>query len=279
MTDYVLVPALERASINDYLSLFLQCFGADEKFKAQYLEWQYQANPHGRVIGFDAYLGDELAAHYAIIPRSYRHGTLQFSAALSLNTATHPKHQGKGLFVKLAQATYEAAARQGVQFVVGAANANSVGGFTRRLGFSELGQIRLQLGWRAPARPVAALDLSLDAKWLAWRFSNPSRSYERIAHGDGTSTIRTWVRKAPFNICRVPTDMLDASGLAARMPQGLAVLPALAPVFGLGGPAGVLLPQRFQPSPWHVIWRSLDPACDVALAHALRFDGLSMDTF
>jgi GNAT superfamily N-acetyltransferase len=144
MSDYVLVPSLERATVADYVVLFAQSFAGDNKLNASYLGWQYESNPHGKVIGMDAFLGDELAAHYAIIPRRYRLGVQIFDAALSVNTATHPQHQGKGLFTKLAAATYELAAQRGVKFVVGAANANSVGGFTRKLGFTALGQIRLR---------------------------------------------------------------------------------------------------------------------------------------
>lgn len=280
MSDYVLHPVLSKASLSDYLRLFMDAFGADEKFTPEYLTWQYTANPHGRVIGFDAYLGEELAAHYVVIPRRYRSGCHDMLAALSLNTATHPAHQGKGLFVKLATATYEAAANLGVKFVVGAANANSVGGFTKRLGFQSRGQIRLQLALRAPSSREPALDLSLDEEWLTWRFANPSRRYVEARHSDGSSTVRTWVRNVPFNLCRVPTGHLSATHVGSRVQRGLTVLPALTPVFGPGSDgAGFRLPLRMQPSPWHVIWRSLSSDADEDLAGRLRFGGLSMDTF
>ncbi|MEN9544092.1 MAG: hypothetical protein RLZZ598_925, partial [Pseudomonadota bacterium] len=178
MPEYAFVPALERASAEDYVHLFEASYGGDDKLSTKYLEWQYLHNPDGRVIGFDAFLGDELAAHYAIIPRCYTLGGAIFKAALSVNTATHPGHQGKGLFIKLAHATYQAAAERGVQFVVGVANAQSVGGFTRKLGFSEVGQVRLHSGFGAPARADEALDLKLSADWLSWRLANPSRRYE-----------------------------------------------------------------------------------------------------
>lgn len=44
---------------------------------------------------------------------------------LSLNTATYPKYQGKGLFTKLAEKTYEASVQQGFHSIHGVANANS----------------------------------------------------------------------------------------------------------------------------------------------------------
>lgn len=277
MADYTLVPVCQRATIEDYLSLFRHTFGNEEKFNEHYLRWQYLQNPHGAVIGFDAYHGSELAAHYAVIPRSYQQGAQKFTAALSLNTATHPDHQGKGLFVSLASATYEAAAKSGIQFVLGVANANSVPGFVRRLGFFEVGQVNLRLNWRAPLRAESALDISLQEEWLTWRFSNPSRRYEKVSHDDGTSTIRTWVKHVPFNVCRVPTEMLV--GIKTLTPSKSTVCPALSPFFGPDSPSGLVLPKSFQPSPWHVIWKPLTPAFENAQIGQLRFDGLSMDTF
>lgn len=273
MADYTLVPALDRATISDYVALFDQAFGGDGKLSADYLQWQYLANPHGRVIGFDAYHGDALAAHYAIIPRRYRLGAHHFEAALSINTATHPQHQGKGLFTKLAAATYELAVQRSVRFVVGAANANSVGGFTRKLGFVALGQVRLYASFAAPRRSEDSLDLDVDADWLDWRLTNPSRSYTCVRHRDGSATLRTQVKSVGFNIGRVDAALLPA------MAKASALIPALSPSFGPTQHAGIRLPLRLQPSPWHMIWRTLDPTLDSSLPGRLGFDGLAMDTF
>lgn len=279
MTGYDIVPSLQRATINDYVKLFNNSFAGDGKLNEQYLGWQYLQNPHGQVIGSDAYVGDQLAAHYAIIPRRYRIGSQVFSAALSVNTATHPEHQGNGLFVRLAERTYEEATSRGLQFVIGAANANSIGGFTRRLGFSTLGQSRLFLGFSAQERPVNALDLAVDCDWLAWRLANPSRAYERLNHADGSCTVRTRVKGIPFNLGRVEAALLQPNRLVAPITEGNAFLPALTPLFTGAPTSGVRLPLRVQPSPWHVIWRSLSPECDMSLALHLRLDGLGMDTF
>lgn len=277
MADYELKPALDGASLGDYVALFEAAFGNDSKLTEDYLQWQYIDNPHGRVIGTDAFLDGELAAHYAIIPRQYRWNSQVFNGALSVNTATHPGHQGKGLFTRLAAATYEVAAAEGVKFVVGAANANSVGGFTRKLGFEALGQIRLYAALAAPLPGPDALDLDINSEWLNWRFQNPARLYSRLPHGDGTATISTWVNRVPFHISRVPDRI---SGQETIAPKTLfPILPALTPLFGPEQPRLPRLPLKAQPSPWHVIWRALDPSIDSDMAGALRYDGLSMDTF
>lgn len=277
MADYQLRPALEGASLSDYIALFEAAFGKDSKLTEAYLQWQYIDNPHGRVIGTDAFLNGELAAHYAIIPRRYRWNSQVFNGALSVNTATHPNHQGKGLFTRLATATYEAAEREGVKFVVGAANANSVGGFTRKLSFHALGQIRLYGAFAAPRSGSDALDLDISSDWLRWRFKNPARRYRTLPHGDGTATISTWVNAVPFHISRVPDQNNDGARIAPK--TLLPILPALTPLFAPQLPRLPRLPLEAQPSPWHVIWRALDPSIDSDMAGALRFDGLSMDTF
>lgn len=281
MPNYTLVPALERASIDDYVDLFNKSFGGDDKLNARYLDWQYLRNPDGRVIGFDAFLGDELAAHYATIPRRYGVAGSDHKAALSVNTATHPAHQGKGLFTKLADATYREAAARGVQFIVGVANGQSVGAFTRKLGFTELGRVRLYAGFKAVRAEQEALDLRVTADWLAWRLANPSRRYERVRHADGSTSLSTSLKGIPFRFARIDTQVLQESRVEAAIPAASGIVPGLSPYFAASNSVGLRLPLplKMQPSPWHVIWRSLDAGCDATLASRLRLDGLAMDTF
>jgi GNAT superfamily N-acetyltransferase len=276
MPDYRFEPALTRATLEDYVALFAASFGGDDKLNRAYLQWQYCDNPHGTVIGVDAFHGDTLAGHYAIIPRRYTWRGEAVPAALSVNTATHPEHQGKGLFVKLAQQTYEAAAACGVRVVIGAANANSVGGFLRRLGFSELGQIGLYLLAGGPRPDAATFDLSVDEEWLRWRLANPSRRYQAAAHGDGSTTLVTIVRNVPFNLARLPSGLLQQTPIATT--PALLPLAGFTPWFGPGRAPTLKLPTKLQPSPWHVIWKCLDPALEAETATGLRMTGLSMDT-
>ena len=115
------------------------------------------ANPAGTVVGFDAWDDVTLAAHYVCVPaRVLRWGDAFGRALLSLNTATRPAYQGKGLFTKLAAATYEGAERpKGFECVYGVANANSTPGFHSQAGLPA-GHSRSTRSCRASARSASA---------------------------------------------------------------------------------------------------------------------------
>ena len=277
--NYSFLPAMSKATLEDYEKLFHDCFQGNTKLNIDYLKWQYVNNPHGKVIGVDAFLGDELAAHYSIIPRKYVSGTTVFNAALSVNTATSPKHQGKGLFKNLAKSTYEQAEAAGVQFVFGVANANSIGGFVRRLEFTDLGSVGLYLQSKAQVFETASLSLKVDQEWLNWRLSNPSRTYKLIAHGNGASA-RSKIDKYNFNIAWLGSDINIEPLLAIDgVEKGSSVLPVFTPVFGVKKNKLFKLPARFQPSPWRVIARAFDTNIDQEIFDKLVFDGMAMDTF
>jgi GNAT superfamily N-acetyltransferase len=273
--EYKYYPSLEKATIGQYVDLFRDAFHRDTKFTVDYLTWQYLKNPHGRAIGIDAFEEDQLVAHYCIIPRNYIHNERLYRSALSVNTATHPEHQGKGLFTKLAEMTYENASQAGIQFIVGVANQYSVNGFIKKLGFSNFGQIHMNISYKAFLNKEDGLKISHDDKWLKWRFNNPSREYKFINHSDETVTIRTKVRGGNFNIFRIDSSLFTGE----KILEISTFKPALTPNFGLKNDKLFRIPKRFHPSPWHLIWRSLDNRLPEGIQKQIQFDGLSMDTF
>src|SRR5882672_10342010 len=108
MAEYALREvSVDDASIAQVAGLLRQVFPRSAHFTNEAVRWQYRDNPDGHVVGYNAWLGDELAGHYVTIPLLARVNGREEKGLLSLNTATHPSHQGKGLFTKLANATYE----------------------------------------------------------------------------------------------------------------------------------------------------------------------------
>src|SRR2546423_9840187 len=114
MTQLVLRPLqLDREELSKTLDLLRQIWPDPAKMTARYLEWLYLENPDGKAVGVNAWDGETLAGHYVVIPAKVILFGKSTTALLSLHTAVHPDHRGKGLFVRLAERTYEAGAASG----------------------------------------------------------------------------------------------------------------------------------------------------------------------
>ena len=112
-----------------------------------YLKWQYEANPAGPTIirlARDVET-DQLAGQYVVIPMRFKAYDKTVNGILSLNTLTRQIYTGQGIFTGLAKAVYQACAEQGSDFCYGFPNPNSYPGFTKKLGFTDLGCVPLLL--------------------------------------------------------------------------------------------------------------------------------------
>jgi hypothetical protein len=265
--------------LRQYAGLFSTCFPTSNKLTVGYLEWLYKDNPCGTVIGVDAFADGEIVAHYAVVPVDVMYLGKQVKACWSLNTATHPSHQGQGLFVKLAQMTYELAERAQCMAVIGVANQNSVSGFVRRLGFAHLGQVTVALGYGLVrlTNPEHSMHRFWPASLLTWRLKNPSRIY--YAHRTSRET-RIYTSVGPTRMPVLLGYAVDRTHLLdelAALPAVLALQPKVLIGFGTETRgATVSVPQRFLPSPWHVIFRPLSAVSDKV---PLEILGLDLDTF
>jgi GNAT superfamily N-acetyltransferase len=238
--------------------LFEKSFG-NTNLTNDALKWQYDENPLGKVVGYNAYHGDQLAAHYVTIPtQAWRSGTLT-SGLLSINTATHPEHQKKGLFTKLAELTYSLGRELGYSFVVGVANQNSVHGFTRKLGFQLVGELERRFVFS----PIAQGDLSnLDfaGAWnydrVAWRLANPSHRYSARKVGENWHILgRT--ERFPALIGEIPADSLPKSVAVTGRSLWPSQWIGLDPQIDWHKTLNLLVPARFRPIPLNLIYRDL----------------------
>lgn len=98
------------------------------------LRWMYVENSAGGSVSCMAVSseGDDAAVYSIMKVRVLIHGR-EVVASQSIDTLTDSHHRGKGLFSKLASATYEAADGDGVALVYGFPNSNSAPGFFKRL--------------------------------------------------------------------------------------------------------------------------------------------------
>jgi GNAT superfamily N-acetyltransferase len=279
----------DAALLARYGALFKACFPMTDKFTPAYLEWLYLANPDGRALGFDAWDGERLAAHYVCVPaRAWVEGR-EAPVLLSLNTATHPDYQGKGLFTKLAAMTYEAGAAAGFDGVYGVANANSTPGFIRKLGFQLVRPLeaRIGLGGLRHAEKPPAAALSFERAWsgdaLRWRCANPHNPvFARAgAHGKLGFYAAASGHKLPAY-----AELDDARLFKAVAP--LADAPPLSPLrllIGLAPNASARywnyasIPMRLRPSPLNLIYRSFSPRVQVLDASRIAFSFLDFDAY
>lgn len=238
-------------SLQEILQLMQLAFeGHAEKFNLDYMRWQYAANPVGKVVGFNAYMGDVLAAHYVTMPIYMNIEGMKTLGLLSLNTATHPEHRGKRLFTILAEKTYQYAAENGYKFVIGVANDQSTHGFIKYLGFKLIGPLTFKVGTGTNIydRNDYIFTRYWDKEIMDWRLKNPSMKYYK--NGD--------VIVSPIKIGFKKLVHIDKDGLVQSPKLGLRPL-NLYIGFGANLEKGHYfnLPKFIKHSPFNLIFRDL----------------------
>lgn len=275
---------VDAASLARYEALFTACFSKQEKFAPASLAWLYADNPDGQVVGFDAYDGDVLAAHYVCIPALIRLNGKVEKTLLSLNTATHPTYQGKGLFTKLAEMTYRAGADLGYGSVYGVANANSTPGFIRKLGFQLVQPLYAKIGCgslgvdKVAASRAAQFDRVWSAESLAWRCANPTNPIYGRTSQHGMALHAAAFGKLVPAYAELPL----LPGFQVRAAAGLSPLRlflGLVPHDAGGLARYAEIPQRMRPSPLNLIFRSLTAAPVKLEAGHIAFSFLDFDAY
>jgi GNAT superfamily N-acetyltransferase len=137
------LPVRAMRSTPEDLEAFRRCMEENGLPRtAEHVRWQFVESPVGRLL-VDLAVdprpeGETIAAIYAVVPFRARVDSKECVAVQSLDTLTDARYRGRGLFVKLAKATYSRLAESGVGFVYGFPNENSVHGFFERLEWRSL---------------------------------------------------------------------------------------------------------------------------------------------
>lgn len=269
-----------------YEALFTACFAKTPKFGLAALQWLYMDNPEGPAVGFDAWDGDVLAAHYVCVPTRVRiHGT-EVRSLLSLNTATHPDFQGKGLFPKLAGLTFEAAAGAGFHSAYGVANANSSPAAVKKLGYRFVAPLQAMLGVGGMGCDLSAMAGSAEFErvWsprsLQWRCANPvnpvsvQQTTDRLvfrARAMGPLVVAQAELPLPLS----GPNLSNGHQAWAPLRLHLGLLPK-----GTGGFASyVNIPQRLRPSPLNLMYRPLTDGTPGIAADSVHFNFLDFDAY
>ena len=275
----------DNHSIARYCTLFAECFPKTKRYTFAYLKWMYEHNPEGPAFGFDAYDGEILAAHYVCLPGVARVNGLQINVLLSLNTATKPEYQGKGLFTKLAQMTYQRAANEGFDCIYGVANANSTPGFIRKLGFQLVRPLEARVGFGSiDYVDNLKYEPSFERIWsqaaIEWRCSspyNPIRAKQKSTTGQFYANAM-WPFLSAYGEISLPNlslANLDKGG--PRSPARLFI--GILPVERVSYRNYFSVPERLRPSPLNLIYRSLKSAPDQIDPYNIKFSFLDFDAY
>ena len=108
----------------------------------RFFNWKHNQNPFGRSMVLLAKEGEELIGLRAFMHWEWVRGLEKVTAVRAVDTATHPAHQGKGIFKKLTMQAVEDCKSQGVGIVFNSPNTNSRPGYLK-MGWKDAGRMPL----------------------------------------------------------------------------------------------------------------------------------------
>jgi GNAT superfamily N-acetyltransferase len=268
---------------SQYSALFAACFPQSNKFSPIYLDWLYAQNPDGPVVGFDAWEGSTLAAHYVCVPAAVTIAGESVLSLLSLNTATHPQFQGKGLFSKLAQLTYDDGKARGFDCIYGVANANSTPGFVRKLGFQLVRplDVRVGIGFLGQTNDPPSGNIDFARRWtdksLRWRCANPANPVALRQRGSMAQFQTTALLGGRCNVAATLHHVSgqESHGRFSALRLFMGIVPPDEQRFALD----LSIPMRFRPSPLNLIYRSLSGKLASLNPNRVRFTFLDFDAY
>lgn len=154
-----------------------------------------------KMIGFIAYdVNNEPSGYYGVFPLVIQYGDQKVLTAQSGDTITHPKHQGKGLFTKLATLTYELAKKEGIHLIWGFPNSNSYPGFIKKLNWVDNGNlVKVKISIRT--LPILKIINKMNVSWVR-------KEYNMIINKALKSDIRQFTKANESNLPFILKDPL-----------------------------------------------------------------------
>jgi len=257
---------------------------SDQASEEKYLNWEYNLNPIGKAVGYNAWSNNQLAAHYVTQPIIMLINGKEARGLLSINTATHPEHQRKKLFTTLADATYQRAKNLGYSFVIGVANANSTHGFVRKLEFELISPLTAKIGIGRinyqSTRNLNTCERLWSRESLEWRLRDPLKKYS-IRKLNNKYIIETSTGKLGI---RARLGIFDKSLLPDAKYLNQNIFTPFKLYLGIDNSIDWTksryynIPERFRPSPLNLIFKKLNE--DVELDRTnIKFQMIDFDAY
>jgi GNAT superfamily N-acetyltransferase len=280
MTMVTSTRMLDDGDTDEVLELMRLSLGESRLLErtTELFRWKHVDNPFGRSIGLVAEEGGQIVGLRTfmrwdlITPEG---GALR--CARAVDTATHPDHQGKGIFRRLTEEAIEVARGDGISMIFNTPNEKSKPGYLK-MGWREVGVIGAlvrpsssmltRVGEDAAAspeeflhepEPAAAAGLVDRAplglrtrrtpEYLTWRFSgHPTARYFIAGHAGGRAVLRPNVRRGRREL--VLADLFGGPAAAVRAATASARRAYLASWFSGNTPERkALLRRGFAPIP------------------------------
>lgn len=182
--------------------LFRSAYGID--IDQNYFNKKYNTSRLGHsVIGFIAFdkTANSPAAFYGVFPIKILINGTEVLAAQSGDTMTHKDHQKKGLFVHLAQITFEECNKKGIELIFGLPNNNSYHGFTKKLNWKHVDDVeRFDLKSTVKRLPLPKIFQRLGWNHLFERFAR------RILKNYLVATQENFMNPLPVNYGKLVRD-------------------------------------------------------------------------
>lgn len=143
------------------LGLIERCLqgGPTGRRTAEFFRWKHESSPFGRSFAFVAEEAGEIIGFRTFMRWRFLSGGAPIEAVRAVDTATHPDHQGRGIFTRLTRTALDAI-RDEVGIVFNTPNASSGPGYLK-MGWSPVGTIPIAI---RPVRPVRVLRNAVSAR-------------------------------------------------------------------------------------------------------------------
>ena len=250
----------------------------------EYLNWEYNQNPEGKAVGFNAYLNGVLAAHYVTQPIKSIINGVETRGLLSLNTATHPDHRGKRLFTDLAAETYKQAANVGYKFVIGVANQNSIKGFIKYLGFDLIKPLDVKIGFglhKELQNKEYSYSRIWDKKNIMWRLANPIIKYKiqekRDLYYISAPTKKYGIHATIGVFNKANNNELDKKN--NNFSNGINIWMGIDNEINWKKSAYMSFPDKLKPSPLNLIFKDLTNNKITLNPETIKFQSIDFDAY
>jgi hypothetical protein len=254
-------------------------------FTANILDWQYNANPIGKALGLEAWDGDQLLSHCVVQPLIARLHGREVRGVMSMNAATHPSAEGKGLYFGLARELYGEATAAGFDFGVAVTNDRSTPGFVKHCNFEVIRPLEARIGFGRISMARAEIETDFEKLWnpetIAWRLSPPHVCYR---HEQVGQAMRVFAPTGRFGIEAVighvpPATVPMNRPTRRRTAQPLQLWVGLDERIDWKASFYRDIPMRFRPSPLNLIFSDLTKKGVGVDPQRARWSGLDFDDF